>query len=108
MSTYLRIIALIWCAIWAVFLRNSLWGMRVNASLWGIVWALCLQRTQWGRWLALHRTWITVVIGVGVNLILLFFVLPRKVWFVVSEVFALSSIGIILRSLINEYLVDVS
>jgi hypothetical protein len=77
--------------------------LRIIAAVWGAIWALCLQKTQWGRWLALHRTWLTVVVGVGVNLAILCFVLPRKLWFSVAEVFALSSIGIILRSLINEY-----
>lgn len=77
--------------------------LRIVAVVWGAIWALCLQCTQWGRWLALHRTWITVVIGVGVNLAILAFVLPRTLWLRVFEVFALSSAGIIVRSLINEY-----
>jgi hypothetical protein len=79
---------------------------RIIAVVWGAIWALCLQCTQWGRWLALHRTWLTVVVGVGVNLAILCFVLPRNLWLRVAEVFALSSIGIILRSLINEYRTD--
>lgn len=79
---------------------------RIIALIWGVIWALALQKTQWGRWLALHRTWITVVIGTGVNLVILFYVLPRRAWDAVVEVFALSSIGIIARSLVNEFLTD--
>jgi hypothetical protein len=82
--------------------------LRIIALIWGTIWALCLQRTQWGKWLAIHRTWLTVVIGVGVNMIILLYAIPRGIWLKVFEVFALSSIGIIIRSLINEYLTDAS
>lgn len=78
----------------------------INASFlaiaWGIAWAYCLQFTQWGRWLAFKRTWITVVIGVGVDLIILLLVLPVRHVMRVLYIVALSSLGIIARSLHNE------
>jgi uncharacterized membrane protein len=73
------------------------------ALLWGAVWAFCLTYFQWGRWLALHRTWITVVVGVGMDLAILYFAIPIDAWWIVFGVFALSSVGIIARSLIHEF-----
>lgn len=78
----------------------------VFALVWGLLWAACLQFTRWGRWLALYRTWITVVVGVGVDLIILFFVLPRRAWLSVLQTLACSAVGIIARSLWNEYGAD--
>ena len=114
MSTKSRIIALIsltislfvWLTVWALYLRDQSWAMGIAAFIWGVIWAACLQFTNWGRWLALHRTWLTVVIGVGMDLVILFFALPRAEWLIVFWVFALSSVGIILRSLVNEYMTD--
>jgi hypothetical protein len=71
--------------------------------MWGIIWALVLQLTTWGQFLALKRTWLTVVIGLGVDLLILFPLLPLDRWLLVLAVIALSSIGIIARSLYNEY-----
>lgn len=79
---------------------------RMLALIWGIVWACLLQFTRWGRWLALYRTWITVVVGVGVDLIILLFLLPRSVWGLVLETIGLSAVGLIARSLWNEFSQD--
>lgn len=76
------------------------------ALIWGFVWAACLQYTRWGRWLALYRTWITVVIGVGVDLAILALVFDFQAWRTILAIFALSAVGIITRSLINEYKAD--
>lgn len=73
------------------------------AAFWGCVWAWALQATGWGRWLALRRTWITVVVGVGGDMAVLLLVLPWDLWLAVLGVLAASSVGIILRSLLNEW-----
>lgn len=75
----------------------------ILAAFWGIVWALCLQFTEWGRWLALRRTWLTVVIGVGVDLLIVGLVVNAEAWLRVCSIVAVSSLGIIFRSLINEH-----
>jgi len=51
----------------------------------------------------LQRTWITVVVGVGVDLGLCLFVVSWGVWWRVALVMVLSSVGIIGRSLLNEW-----
>lgn len=78
------------------------------ALFWGAVWAFCLSYFEWGRWLAQHRTWITVVVGVGVDLGILYFAIDWDAWWVVCAVIALSSIGIIARSIAQEYNRDLS
>lgn len=75
----------------------------VLAVFWGVFWAGCLQFTRWGRFLAIKRTWITVVVGVGGDLLVLLLVLPLGLWLVVCEVVAGSAIGIVGRSLYNEW-----
>jgi len=72
------------------------------ALIWGVLWAAFLQYFKFGRYLATRRTWITVVIGVGVDLLILLLVLPFQAWLNLSLVIALSSIGIIFRSVYNE------
>ena len=71
--------------------------------LWGGAWAVFIQFNRYGKFLAEERTWITVVIGVGVDLLIAY---PwgggRGDWFTVTAVICVSSLGIILRSLINE------
>lgn len=74
------------------------------ALFWGILWALFLQHNPEGHYLALRRTWITVVIGVGVDLLILALGLPLAEWLLVVAVMATSSLGIIARSLYNERL----
>jgi len=72
------------------------------ALVWGIVWALFLQHTKLGQFLAVRRTWISVVVGVGVDLLILVLLLPLDLWLMVTVIVALSSVGIIGRSLWNE------
>lgn len=72
------------------------------ALIWGISWALCLE-TRPGKWLAYRRTWLTVVVGVGVDLLIAITIMPRKEWAKFTSIIGLSSIGIILRSLLHEY-----
>jgi hypothetical protein len=77
------------------------------AFVWGAVWAAFLQWHPWGQWLVVRRTWVTVVIGVGVDLALLPLVIPLEIWAMVVGVFATSSIGVIWRSFANERHEDV-
>jgi hypothetical protein len=71
--------------------------------LWGVVWAVYIQVNRNGQFLAQERTWITVVVGVGVDLLISY---PwgggQGDWFTVAAVVSTSSIGIIVRSLLNE------
>jgi len=74
----------------------------VLAAVWGMVWALFLQFSQIGQFLAVKRTWLTVVIGVGVDLLIALLVVPWAYWLPFVVIIALSSIGLIVRSLYNE------
>lgn len=78
----------------------------ILALLWGALWALFLQLHPWGQWLALRRTWLTVVIGVAGDLAILIVVLDGHTWITVAAIIAASSIGIIARSLYNEHADD--
>ena len=68
------------------------------ALVWGIGWAVVLQHTRLGRFWAEERTWLTVVIGVGVDLALAF----GGDWWACAAVVSASSVGVIARSLMNE------
>ena len=74
----------------------------ILAFIWGAIWAHYLQFNEMGRFLAQKRTWLTVVIGVGVDLLLLLPVIPRWIWFKIFTVIGFSSLAIIFRSLWNE------
>jgi len=78
----------------------------ILALIWGAIWALFLQMHPWGQWLAIKRTWITVAVGIGVDLALLLLVLDIHTWSTVTAIVAASSIGIIARSLYNEHADD--
>ena len=82
---------------WVLFL--------VGEVVWGFAWACCLD-TEEGRWLARAHTWLTVVIGVGVTVLLALLVVPPLWIGVVTLGLALASIGIIRRSLRQERHVD--
>ena len=80
------------------------------ALFWGVLWAFFLQFTDLGQFLASRRTWITVVVGVGVDLLivlLLYYTLPTLddplvTWLHLFAVVGFSSLGIIGRSLWRE------
>jgi len=79
------------------------------ALVWGVAWALFLQLHPTGKWLAIKRTWITVIVGVGANLGIVLGLLycielgdPVDIWLRVVGVFGLSSVGVVGRSLANE------
>jgi hypothetical protein len=72
------------------------------AMTWGWLWAWALQYTGWGRYLAKERTYVTVVVGVGVDLAIAGLILKPSAWRRMVTIVALSSVGIIARSLYNE------
>jgi len=74
----------------------------VLGFFWGVIWAAFLQCTAWGQYLALRRTWLTVVVGVGIDLLILAMVVSLEMWLLTCAVIAASSLGIIARSLHNE------
>ncbi len=71
--------------------------------VWGIVWAVLLQSTDWGQFLAARRAWLAVVIGVGADLLILVAVLPLPAWLLACAVIGASSVGIVIRSIANEW-----
>lgn len=73
------------------------------AFTWGTIWSSFLQWTHFGQFLAQKRTWLAVVIGVGVDLLLILPLIPRRLWVKIFTVIAVSSLPIILRSLANEW-----
>jgi hypothetical protein len=74
------------------------------ALFWGVSFAIFLQFTPAGRFLVRRRTWLAVVIGVGVDLVLMVTLLPLETWLMVVGVVGASSVGVILRSLFNEWM----
>ncbi len=78
---------------------DSLWIIRTLLGLlWGIGYALFLQKIPSGRQLAADLTWLSVVIGVGVDMLISF----GGTYYTVLSVISASAIGIIVRSLYNE------
>lgn len=74
----------------------------ILAAIWGALWAAYLQFSRYGRYLSLRRTWITVVIGVGVDLLIALLVMDLRNWLVIVSIVAASSVGIITRAIYNE------
>ncbi len=71
---------------------DSLVILRLSGAIaWGFVWALFIYKARSGIALRQDHTWVTVVIGVGADLLLSF---PGD-WWTVAAVIALSSFGII-------------
>jgi len=82
-----------------MFFIDSTTILRVFiAVLWGTIWALLLQHTRQGQFLAEQRTWLTVVIGIGVDMMIAY----AADWWTVSLVLFASSVPVIARSLLNE------
>lgn len=74
----------------------------VIAAIWGISWATFLNHTYAGRFMAARLTWLTVVIGIGVDLVIALFIIPLDAWLRVAGIITASSIAVIARSLINQ------
>ena len=70
--------------------------------VWGGLWAAFLQWHEWGIWLARRRTWLTVVIGVAVDLGIALILVPWECLWQVAAIMVLSGVPIVTRSLWNE------
>lgn len=73
------------------------------ALLWGVGWAWALWETGWGRFIRLKRTWLSVVVGVGVDLLLMGLVVELRVWVWLVGIVGLSALGIVARCLETEF-----
>ena len=73
-------------------------GRCFAALFWGIIYAVFIQYNRYGQFIAAERTWLSVVIGIGADLLISF----NSDWPTTCLVIAFSSIGIIVRSLTNE------
>jgi hypothetical protein len=60
------------------------------ALFWGLAYSVFLWRTRPGRWLRLQQTWVSVVVGVGGNVLILGVVLDLLSWLAVLGAFGLS------------------
>jgi hypothetical protein len=74
----------------------------IVAAIWGALWAAFIQFNYHGRFLAARLTWLSVVIGIGVDLLILALVIPLDALIAVVAVIGASSLPIIARSLFNE------
>lgn len=88
----------------------TVWGVSAFflAFIWGVMWALTIQYIPIAVYWAQKRTWITVVAGVGVDLAIGLLAIPDApspfwMWAYQFIIIGLSSVGIITRSLVNEW-----
>jgi hypothetical protein len=79
---------------------SILFGILLGLG-WGIAYAVFLQFTALGRYIVARVTWLSVVIGVGVDLLIAGPLLGWNVVIILGAIIGASSIGIIARSLIN-------
>jgi len=77
--------------MWQISLDSALIFRLVGAFAWGFVWALFIYKARSGIALRQDHTWVTVVIGIGADLLMAF---PGD-WWTVAAVIALSSVGVI-------------
>lgn len=83
---------------------NNSWVLAwLLAGFWGISWAVFLQFAPLGKWLAMRRTWITVVVGVAGTLVTALPAVDIPTALQFGGLFVASSAGIIIRSLYNEW-----
>jgi hypothetical protein len=73
----------------------------ILALIWGVCYARFLQSKS-GKFLTARLTWLTVVIGNGVNLLIARLVVGGCAWNWLIAIFVLSGIPIIWRSLKND------
>lgn len=73
-------------------------GRLLGGLCWGIGFAVFLQFAKLGKFLTSERTWLAVVIGIGVDLVIAI----GADWATVTGVIVASAVGIITRSLVNE------
>lgn len=82
---------------------GKLFAAGFVAFFWGLGWSWVLWDTAWGRFIRLRRTWLSVVVGVGVDLLLMGVVLGLREWLWVVGIVALSAVGIVGRCLEAEF-----
>lgn len=80
--------------------NNVLFGILLGLA-WGIAYAAFLQFTDIGRYIVERVTWLSVVIGVGGDLLIAGLFIGWPVVMSMGAIIGASSIGIIARSLIN-------
>lgn len=73
------------------------------ALTWGLAWAGVLWLTAWGRYIRLQRTWLSVVVGIGIDLLIAALVLDLGRWLAVGLIIAASALAIIAACLAAEY-----
>lgn len=73
------------------------------AGIWGLVYAVWMQRTHAGAFFSARLTWLSVVVGVGLTLLIALIVIDVDLWLVLVSLFAASGTPIVIRSLINEH-----
>ena len=73
-------------------------GRCLTALLWGIGWACFIQFHRLGQYWADERTWITVVVGVGID----WLIGIGSDWPTFGLILVFSGTPVIYRSLINE------
>lgn len=81
----------------------TFFAVFLAAFWWGVGWAVVLQFTAIGQWMVRKRTWITVVIGMGVNMGLAKLIIPWEWWWPMMAIVSFSAVGIVARSLMNEW-----
>jgi hypothetical protein len=79
---------------------NILFGILSGLG-WGIAYAAFLQFTDIGRYIVERVTWLSVVIGIGGDLLIAGLFVGWPVVLAVGAIIGASSIGIVARSLIN-------
>ena len=72
-------------------------------ALWGVGYGMFLWLSPVGRWLRLRRTWLSVVIGVGMDLLIVLMAVDVAAWLVMVGVVASSGLGVVAMALGGEY-----
>jgi hypothetical protein len=83
------------------YIPAHIWAFAILALL-SAIYAIALE-TERGKWLATERTWVTVIIGCGIVLIVLLVVLPFESWLRVVAAFAIAGTPMAIRSLNNDW-----
>jgi len=74
----------------------------VSEVIFGVGYAVVLDRVPVARFLVEKRTWLTVVVGVAVTVLLAVPVIGWQMAGCMAGIFALSGLGVIGRSIVHE------
>ena len=69
-----------------------------GALFWGIMLAVFLQYVRIGKFIAEQRTWLSVVLGIGGDLLIAW----QAEWLEICVIISLSAVGMVWRSVVNE------